>query len=302
MLCSCVDALAEHLAIGCQKLVNFGQWLKCILIPEAFRTERHRKQAADFKIDKMVKNALEVHRVKKQESVVPTHFGQALVNFSEATPEYERVGGLRWTVKSIWNQTLFSHEGVLLSGRLISTNFIQFVVTIFILIAGISITMTAATTFDTYTARVEEFLETFAAVDVNPDSFRIFLPTDRSMVVVPMAVGVAFAFLAALFISIIVIPSASGTTLKFRSGVLAFAQDPKVKLLRIAPDQVSQYLVPFFDALNVSYTVLLTIRRWLFFAGSCFGALFLRRHCLGRCWGLLSFSSCGRSLLQLRRR
>jgi hypothetical protein len=105
------------------------------------------------------------------------------------------------------------------------------------LIYGVNITKTAATTFDDYAARVQDFLATFAEIDVNPDSFRIFLPTDRNMIVVPIAIGVAFAFLAALLTSIIVIPSASLTTLKFRSGVLRFAHDPKVKLLRIAPDQ-----------------------------------------------------------------
>jgi hypothetical protein len=237
--CSAALTLWQSISLWVPRTSRLWTWLRCILIPEAFRTERHRKHAANFKINKMVKNALDVHSVKKQESVIPTHFGQALFNFSETTPEYERVGGLRWTAKSIWNQTLFTHEGVLLSGRLISTNAIQFVVTIFILIYGVNITKTAATTFDDYAARVQDFLATFAEIDVNPDSFRIFLPTDRNMIVVPIAIGVAFAFLAALLTSIIVIPSASLTTLKFRSGILRFAHDPKVKLLRIAPDQVA---------------------------------------------------------------
>lgn len=235
----CVVALTlwQSISLWVPKASKLWTWLKCLLIPEAFWTERHRKQGADFKINKMVKNALEVHRVKKQESVVPTHFGQALVNYSEATPEYEQVGGLRWTVKSIWNQTLFSHEGVLLSGRLISTNFIQFVITIFILIAGISFTIAGASTFDTYSAQVEEFLNRFANVGVDQDSISIFIPLKRSMIVAPMTVAVAIAFLASLFTSIIVVPSACGTTLKFRSGLIPFAEDPKVKLLRIAPDQ-----------------------------------------------------------------
>jgi hypothetical protein len=245
LILGCLSAaltLWQSISLWVPRTSRLWTWLKCILVPEAFWTERHRKHAAYFKIEKMVKNALGVHSVKKQESVLPTHFGQALLNFSEMTPEYESVGGLRWTAKSIWNQTLFTHEGVLLSGRLISTNIIQFVATIFILMSGISITTKAATTFDTYAAKVEAveaFLDRFGVVDVNPDSFGIFLPTERSTIVVPMAVAVAFAFLAALYISIIVIPSASLTTLKFRSGVLRFAQDPKVKLLRIAPDQVA---------------------------------------------------------------
>jgi hypothetical protein len=250
----------------------------------------------------MVKNALGVHSVKKQESVLPTHFGQALLNFSDMTPEYESVGGLWWTAKSIWNQTLFTHEGVLLSGRLISTNIIQFVATIFILMSGISITTKAATTFDTYAAKVEAveaFLDRFGVVDVNPDSFRIFLPTERSTIVVPMAVAVTFAFLAALCISIIVIPSASLITLKFRSGVLRFAQDPKVKLLRIAPDQGSsgKFAADFLICmLTLSYSTLPCsgLPAWFDVLGhaicidsswGCVGVYCLSLHVAGHCCG-----------------
>ena len=312
------------------------QWCKCVLIPEAIRTEACHKKASAYKLDTMVSNALEVHRVKKQESVVPTHFGQALLNFSETSPSFERVGGFRWTLRAIFNRNLFRQEGILFSGRLVSTNFIQLVITVFILISGITLTYRAGNTFDATWGQLEDIIGPIVSTNVdeaiasaivdstsseftsfldvvadpscpnNPndapncndvddvrecipsnsnalctlleysqggnvnatvqkellgvagldtvavteaatdglvqaveDTFDVFFPTKRYMIVAPMATGVGVAVLASFYISIMVIPSASATTLKFRSGVLPFVNDPRVRMLRIAPDQTA---------------------------------------------------------------
>lgn len=95
------------------------------LVPSVIKVESRIKNAAAYKIDTMVANALKVHHVKKQESVVPTHFGQALLNYAESIPQSTKVGGFCWTWRMIWSRDLFRHEGVLFSGRLLSTNFIQ---------------------------------------------------------------------------------------------------------------------------------------------------------------------------------
>jgi len=319
------------------KARHWLQWCQCILVPEAVRTESYLKKSASYKLDAMVSNALEVHRVKKQETVVPTHFGQALLNFAETAPQYERVGGIRWTWKSMWNKSLFRHEGLLFSGRILSTNFIQLIITAFILIFGIAITRKAGDTFDATWGQLEnvignivvadldealadtitdvassEFtvflnnstdlvcsdttedvpscndvvnisqcipedstavctllnysnseevvnatvqrqllnasgLNTFAIAEAASEnlvlavknSFDFYFPTDKFMITAPLATGVGVAFLTAFFITVMVIPSASTTALKFRSGVLPFVHDPRVRLLRIAPDQTA---------------------------------------------------------------
>jgi hypothetical protein len=258
------------------------KWLECIVIPEGIHTESNIKQAASYKINTMVNNALEVHRVKKQETVVPTHFGQALLNFAEATPKFEQVGGMSWLLKSMRDRSLFRQEGVLLSGRLVSTNLTQAVITIFILFFGIVLIQNAATNFDTAwekadelitttlnlaaedavaTARANEAvaeligqledlgydtsdLDTAAFTEILADNFTaafqdVFFPTEKRMVVIPLRVGVGIAFACACYVTLMVLPSASSTALKFRSGVLPFVHDPRVKILRMAPDQTA---------------------------------------------------------------
>jgi hypothetical protein len=60
-----------------------------------------------------------------------------------------------------------------------------------------------------------------------------------SRVVAPMSIGTAFAFVTAMTISITVLLSATSTTLRFRAGLIPFADYAKVRTLRIAPDQVA---------------------------------------------------------------
>ena len=165
--CAAILMLWHVIALTIPTATRLWQRLQYILVPEAIHTEYNIKQAASYKINNMVTNALEVHREKKQETVVPTHFGQALLNFAESRPKYERLGGFCWTLKSMWNRSLFRREGLLFSGRLMSTNFIQFVITAFILIAGIIITLRVGKSFEAHLAKVDAFFDTFLAVNVD---------------------------------------------------------------------------------------------------------------------------------------
>jgi hypothetical protein len=78
------------------------QGLNCIAI----------KNAMSIKIDKVVMNALEVHCIKKQESAIPTHFGQALLNFTEMAPQCESVGSFCWTCQMIFLWDMCCREGL----------------------------------------------------------------------------------------------------------------------------------------------------------------------------------------------
>lgn len=230
---------------------RWREWFKYVLVPEGVRTESYIKEAADYKINNMVRNALEVHRIKKQETVVPTHFGQALLNFAELAPKFERIGGFFWTLRSIRNLSLFRREGVFFSGRLISTNFMQLIVTLFILVVGLVVTTYASNAYDRTVGAVGTLLEFLLVVDVSAtrkitefieewvvNGF-VSIFGGRYIIVVPLSVGFAIAFISSFLITAVVLPSASTTTLQFRSGVLAFVHDPRVLLLRRAPDHTA---------------------------------------------------------------
>ena len=208
-----------------------------ILVPEAIRTESRVKQASECKIDQVVANALEVHRVKKQETVIPTHFGQALLNFAELAPQVVQTGGLRWTWRMIFSGELFRGEGIMFSGQLLSSNFTQFLLTPFILIVGIVITKLVGEELDERVDNINNFLNK-NLIGFNFDLDAMAESTE-SVIRALLAAGTSIAFLTSLTITLTVLPSATSTTLTFRSGVIPFATDTRVKLLRIAPDQTA---------------------------------------------------------------
>ena len=215
-----------------------------ILVPEAVRTESRVKQASACKIDKMVANALEVHRVKKQETVVPTHFGQALLNFAESAPQFVRTGGLRWTWQMIFSRDLFCREGIMFSGRLLSSNFTQFLLIPFILIIGTVLTME-------YDERLKEIINDYLEENLIP--FDLDSIPESTVIRASLGVGTSIAFFTALTIALAVLPSATSTALKFRSGVIPFATDVRVRLLRLAPDQTALLKgIMFWGALYAS--------------------------------------------------
>ena len=211
-----------------------------ILVPEAIRTESRVKQASECKIDQVVANALEVHRVKKQETVVPTHFGQALLNYAELAPQFVRTGGLRWTWQMIFSGELFRREGITFSGRLLSSNLTQLAMTPFILIFGIMITARIGDELDEQLDTIETIEKILMNVtEFDSDAVSEFTGSTESIIKASVAAGTSIAFLTALTIALSVLPSSTSTMLKFRSGVIPFATDTRVKLLRIAPDQTA---------------------------------------------------------------
>jgi len=163
---SCASLLTLWHAIALLIPKTSKLWLSCksAVVPQSARTESYLKKSAADKTNTMVSNALEVHRDKKQEFVVSTHFGQALLNFTEMAPKHVQVGGFCWTWKSIWNRSLFYHEGVLFSGRLLSANFIQLVISFFILIIGIGVILRAGKSFDAISREMKDIFGPIAPI------------------------------------------------------------------------------------------------------------------------------------------
>jgi hypothetical protein len=260
---------------GCTVLVNMLQFVsilipetsclwdrfKWILVPGVIRIESRIKNASSSKINKVVTNALEVHRTKKQESVVPTHFGQALLNFAEMVPQRERIGSFCWTWRMILSRDICHREGILLSGRLVSTNVAQFALAPFILISGIIITQSASNEMEEIVqivSNAEDFLnDTSLSLVGKASSLERYTQSVEFAVTAALATATTIAFITALAIALMVIPSWATIALQFRSGVIPFVDDPQVKMLRIAPDQTAylkgcQYWAALFASIGMA--------------------------------------------------
>lgn len=112
------------------------------------RAESNVKQAAANKISNMVNNAVDLAATKEQDGVLETHFGQGLLAYEKLGKVFVPAGGFSWTWRRIYNRSLFKEEGIWLSARLISSNAAQFVVSIFVLIAGVQISRSVNENYD----------------------------------------------------------------------------------------------------------------------------------------------------------
>lgn len=111
-------------------------FLAWLFTPRTFIAEKALKEAASYKMNKLVANALQIQNVNERESVVDTHYGQALLAFAKLGEKYERIGGFKWAWQQIFSGDLFRKEGVWLSARLLAGNTSMIIVAIWVLISG----------------------------------------------------------------------------------------------------------------------------------------------------------------------
>jgi hypothetical protein len=148
------------------------------------KAEARIKRAAAYKINRLIQNALQIHDSSSDntssnnkakgsdDNKDETSFGSALVNFSvRGCGELEDVGGFVWTWTKIFNGTLFSQDGVWLSGRVLAANFAQLAISAFILTFGISVTQTVVNEWENAVNEPLLFLENLLnALNVNLQS------------------------------------------------------------------------------------------------------------------------------------
>jgi len=98
------------------------------------------KRAAAFKVNLLTENALSLIVPEGSDVVLESYYGQGILAFSKYGKSYEDIGfvGL---LERIYNRA-FDKEGIFISARLLSANISQYIVAIFILIAGIQLTKT----------------------------------------------------------------------------------------------------------------------------------------------------------------
>lgn len=111
-------------------------------------TERREKMAASHKLNLMAKNALDIsQQIEFGEDIIVSSYGQALTNYAEHVPRYEKIGFL-WVYKGIWNKSLLIEDGMQYSVRVLAGNIAMIFATIVTLFVGIVIYYTLTTYYD----------------------------------------------------------------------------------------------------------------------------------------------------------
>lgn len=138
-----------------------GLWAKfpgreIFLVPGIAKAERSTKQAAEFKAQKLIYNALCHHegtltdssgKILHDTGTIRSSgaggaFGKALLHFQATSDLKEWTGGILWSFRNMWNGKIFKEEGVWLHARLIAGNLSQvFVAVFFVLIYGYALTL-----------------------------------------------------------------------------------------------------------------------------------------------------------------
>lgn len=113
--------------------------LNIFLTPGMETMERRTKMAAHVKVSQLVENALNLHDPSILEppdssSHDMTALGKALLNFSIHPEETEKVGGVWWAWKRVWDRSIFQDEGVWLHSRIVACTMAQLFICILLIV------------------------------------------------------------------------------------------------------------------------------------------------------------------------
>jgi len=114
--------------------------LSALLTPASVKKEFHVKQAATYKVNQMVKHALELHSGKIDNEHVRINLrlreSEPMLNFNAISKELEPVGGISWAWKNYLKGKLSSQEGIWINARIKSGVFFQFLFAILMIVLG----------------------------------------------------------------------------------------------------------------------------------------------------------------------
>ena len=132
--------------------------LKHRLNEHAMKDEKDSIDAASYKVNRMVENAMEIHQSLEQQLSRSTCFDQGLNAFSEHY-RTEKVGGFLWSWRQIHTRSLFQQEGVIYSARMLVANALQYVVVlVFMIVLVYAISVMARNNLD-HEKTKDSFLE-----------------------------------------------------------------------------------------------------------------------------------------------
>jgi hypothetical protein len=114
--------------------------LEIFLTPGMDTMELRTKIAAHVKVSAIVENALNLHDssiLEKPDSSSHrmTALGKALLNFQIHPEKTERVGGVWWAWKRVWDRSIFQDEGVWLHSRLVACTMAQLFICILLIVS-----------------------------------------------------------------------------------------------------------------------------------------------------------------------
>mmetsp|Transcript_11119 Transcript_11119/g.16328 ORF Transcript_11119/g.16328 Transcript_11119/m.16328 type:complete len:948 (+) Transcript_11119:156-2999(+) len=236
-----------------------GSWM----ISGTINAEMKLKQAGIFKLDKMIKNAIDCHyddnlyitdnticnnAIASIDSLeyYQSAVSDALLRYTMKENRKEIAGGIKWTFKKLRDGTLFTEEGLWLFPRLVTANFVQWLVALAFLFA------------------------LFALQNLITGFLESKIPNESDSIRIASVVGCIPAVLSATNVALTYIPSAFATILKYRSGFWPCLKDYRWLQHRYAVDTVNimfgaaiyatlfSGLISFALTAGVTYTIVTT--------------------------------------------
>uniref|UniRef100_A0A7S4VN57 Uncharacterized protein n=1 Tax=Ditylum brightwellii TaxID=49249 RepID=A0A7S4VN57_9STRA len=224
-------ALAFALAVTCSQILHTvmicmrnhrPKWKKAFqwhFLKGNVMYEAKMKKSALFKVDNMIQNAYDVHRqvIRSKEgkgnssndnSVFLSNFGMAVNEYSKRDGSTTYVGGITLVWQRMWDGSLFTEDGIWLSGRLVIGTVFQVLLIIAIPIVSRTVLMVVLDNQDIATNLID-------ATNTQTQG-----PENKTRLEWALDIGSIFSFLSALTTTILYIPSVVSTTMKFRRGVL----------------------------------------------------------------------------------
>mmetsp|Transcript_15838 Transcript_15838/g.22648 ORF Transcript_15838/g.22648 Transcript_15838/m.22648 type:complete len:1024 (-) Transcript_15838:164-3235(-) len=233
------------------------------------------KQAAAYKINRMVDNAHKVHQTFEKGQESEKLHGRALLNFGKSFivkkgAKSQEIGPI-WAWRQLFSGRIFYQEGIWLSSRAIAANVYQ-VVAIILLATWLTAWVIHQTTVEKAPRCTEElcqgnpcigFCQDLASkVTTDTTSFyylqymktcvelncqcngcgSVLPPISNNVMYIATSIGGFVALSTTLLIAFLYIPSYIITTLKYRSGVISSLKDDNFPDFRQAADNVTLLL------------------------------------------------------------
>jgi hypothetical protein len=193
-----------------------------------------------------VKNAISQHdgkildhdkssRLKIRSSSKRSVFGQAMLNFQASADYREKVGGVWYTIKKMWNGSLFDEEGVWIHARLYAMNISQWLIALLYLL--LVLVLFLGTVIFSLSSSVPTSSPSSAPTSSSSSFAPSVAPTiDFTEVEAQIALGAGAiaALIASVYLALIWIPSSVSTIQQFRCGVIGSLRDKSFQKYRFA--------------------------------------------------------------------
>mmetsp|Transcript_27232 Transcript_27232/g.38982 ORF Transcript_27232/g.38982 Transcript_27232/m.38982 type:complete len:587 (+) Transcript_27232:1130-2890(+) len=190
------------------------------------RLEAAVKRAASFKVNRLVRNARDVHKAAELDGDIgqglETRYGIAMLAYAKVSDQMEELDGFRRTWNRIWTRELFEDEGIWLTTHVLSGNLAQ--VTVCVLLAALFIIVYSSELFQQGLDYLDKLVPGYS---------------QRWRLVVPLFVGVVCGELTIISIISKYIPSSVNTVMQFRSGGFESLKGRSFLKLRYAIDNSS---------------------------------------------------------------